>query len=76
MTKVSVIIPCYNEQNTIHQLLDAIYRQTFPLKDLEVIIADGGSIDHTLENIHLFQGSHENIEIHVVENKLRISLLV
>ncbi len=71
MPKVSVIIPCYNEQNTIHLLLDAIYRQTFPLKDLEIIIADGGSTDRTFEKIHLFQESHRNIEIQVVENKLR-----
>jgi succinoglycan biosynthesis protein ExoA len=71
MTIVSVIIPCYNEQDTIHLLLDAIYRQTFPLKDLEVIIADGGSSDQTLENIHLFQASHENFKIQVIENKLR-----
>jgi len=71
MTKVSVIIPCYNEQNTIHLLLGAIYKQTFPLDDLEIIIADGDSTDRTLEQIHNFQESHKNIEILVVENKLQ-----
>ena len=47
MIKVSVIVPCYNEQATIRQLLDAIYNQSYPKNEVEVVIADGLSTDHT-----------------------------
>ena len=44
--KISVIIPCYNEENTIIQLLEKvnIQRQNF---NLEIIISDDGSKDQT-----------------------------
>ena len=50
--KISVIIPCYNEENTIIQLLEKvnIQRKNF---NLEIIISDDGSKDQTtklLEN--------------------------
>jgi len=38
---VSIIIPCYNEQDTIRGLLEAISRQTYPRSAIEVVIADG-----------------------------------
>ena len=43
--KVSVIVPCYNEQSTIRLLLEALCAQTYPRSDMEVIIADGMSQD-------------------------------
>ena len=47
MIAVSVIVPCYNEEATISQLLDAIYTQTYPRNEIEVVIADGLSTDDT-----------------------------
>ncbi len=44
---VSVIIPCYNEEQSITDLLYAIYAQTFPREKIEVIISDGMSTDRT-----------------------------
>jgi len=41
----SIIIPTYNSERTIAQLLDSIYRQTF--KDFEVIVVDDNSSDST-----------------------------
>ena len=37
--KVSVIIPCFNEGETIRPLLTALSGQTYPLADMEVVIA-------------------------------------
>jgi len=65
---VSIIIPCYNEEGTIAPLLDALRAQTYPAKDMEVVIADGGSTDGTLQAIKTWQGTHPDLKIKVVEN--------
>ena len=72
MTNVSVIVPCLNEQNTIVQLLQAIYGQSYPLDEIEVIIADGLSTDHTREVISAFQSSHSNFKIKIIDNTKRV----
>ncbi|NLE94003.1 MAG: glycosyltransferase, partial [Chloroflexi bacterium] len=46
---VSVIIPCRNEEKTIHLVLDAIHGQSYPRELLQVVIADGFSEDRTRE---------------------------
>jgi succinoglycan biosynthesis protein ExoA len=71
MVNVSVIVPCYNEEATIGHLLEAIYSQTYPLREIEVVIADGMSADRTLEKVKDFQTGHPELEIRVVENKRR-----
>ena len=43
MSSISVIIPVYNAEQTIHKCIDSILNQTF--KDFEVIIIDDGSPD-------------------------------
>ena len=54
--KVSVIIPCYNEEATIEELLSALLAQTYPIDLMEVIIADGMSTDRTREDNRLQAG--------------------
>jgi succinoglycan biosynthesis protein ExoA len=71
MPSVSIIIPCFNEQTTICKLLDAIYAQTFPRNDLELIIADGMSTDGTRADIAAFAQSHADLHIAVVDNTKR-----
>jgi succinoglycan biosynthesis protein ExoA len=72
MIKVSVIVPCYNEQARITQLLDSIHGQTFPLNEVEVIIADGLSTDATRTRIADFCSRHPELEVRVVDNNRRI----
>jgi len=72
MVSVSIVVPCYNEQATIGQLLEAIYQQSYPRHDLEVIIADGLSTDATREVIKEFQKGHPDLAIRVVDNQKRI----
>ena len=43
--KVSIIIPCFNEVNTIQQIIDAV--RASPLKDKEIIVIDDCSTDGT-----------------------------
>ena len=47
--KISIIIPTLNEAASIGNLLDHI----LPAEDLEVIVADGGSTDDTIEQVKL-----------------------
>ena len=69
--KVSVIVPCYNEQSTIRLLLDALHQQTYPRAHMEVIISDGMSQDHTREAVAAFQKDFPDLEVRLVDNPLR-----
>lgn len=69
---VSVIVPCYNEEDTIGLLLDALYRQTYPLARMEVIIADGLSQDATRARIAAFVDAHPALQVRVVDNPRRV----
>jgi len=71
MINISVIVPCYNEEATIQQLLKAIYDQSYPQNDIEVIIADGLSTDCTRTVIQEFQISHPDLVIRIIDNKKR-----
>ena len=71
MPKVSIIIPCYNEQSTIQPLLDALREQTFPRSKMEVIISDGMSTDGTRDEIAAFQKKFRDLKARVVDNVQR-----
>jgi succinoglycan biosynthesis protein ExoA len=72
MPLISVIVPCYNEQATICLLLKAVSKQTFPLSELEVIIADGRSTDNTRNEVAVFQAAHPEMRICLVDNPKRV----
>jgi glycosyltransferase involved in cell wall biosynthesis len=54
----SIVIPCKNEEQNIGKLLQAIRKQSIYTADVQIIIADAGSTDKTLEiideHIHLY----------------------
>ena len=45
--KLSVVIPCYNERQTIDALVKAV--RAAPVEDIEIVIVDDGSTDGTRE---------------------------
>lgn len=69
---VSVVIPCYNERRTIKIVLNSILTQTYPTKEIEVVIADALSTDGTRECISEFQETHPELRVKVVDNPRRI----
>jgi succinoglycan biosynthesis protein ExoA len=71
MPSVSIIIPCYNEQATIQKLLEAVYAQTFPRADLEMVIADGRSTDGTRTQIAAFADAHPDLHIAMTDNPVK-----
>lgn len=48
---VSVIMPALNEENSIIQSIDSIFRSDYPRGQIEVICIDDGSTDSTLFNM-------------------------
>ena len=69
--EVSIIVPCFNEEDTISLLLEAIYGQSFDRSALEVVIADGMSTDDTRVRIEEFVSEHPDLLVRVVENEKR-----
>jgi glycosyltransferase involved in cell wall biosynthesis len=69
--KVSVVIPCYNEERTIGMLLDSLTHQTYPLDQMEVVIAEGMSEDKTREEIEKFSAKNSGLQVRIVENHKR-----
>ena len=47
--KVSIIVPCYNEEENIENLLRKLEKLDYPKKKLEIVIVDDGSNDNTFE---------------------------
>ncbi len=47
MIKLSIIVPAYNEEQTILETLGAVSRQSIPGVDIETIVIDDGSQDGT-----------------------------
>ena len=44
--KLSIIIPCYNEKETIKKIINKIYKFS-NIKNKEIIVVDDGSTDGT-----------------------------
>jgi glycosyltransferase involved in cell wall biosynthesis len=68
---ISIVVPCYNEQETIGSLLGAILGQTYPRQRLEIVIADGLSQDRTRDVIADFSQGHPDLALRVVSNPAR-----
>ncbi|UXR75698.1 MULTISPECIES: glycosyltransferase family 2 protein [unclassified Staphylococcus] len=61
--KLSIIIPLFNRETVIQRLLQKIQHQTFDLNQVEVIICDGASTDHSVEVVHSFRDHIPNLII-------------
>lgn len=60
--KLSIIIPCKNEEKYIGKLLDSLVNQDLP-KNTEVIIADADSTDNTLSIISSYYDLLPNLKV-------------
>lgn len=59
--KLSVIIPCYNEENTLKNILDKVSNQNFIEK--EIIVIDDFSTDNSRKILANYQQGQENVKI-------------
>lgn len=59
--RISVVVPAYNEERTILDVLTALLRE---VKDLhEIIVVDDGSTDRTAELTEAFQKDHPQVRL-------------
>ena len=63
--KLSIIMPCYNVENTIERAIDSIYMQEVNF-NFEVIIINDCSTDSTLNILRKYSDRYKNIKI--IEN--------
>ena len=68
MPKISIIVPVYNSEQEIKDCLDSLVEQTE--KDLEIIVIDDKSTDHSLEIINTYAKKYTNIKVYKNEEKL------
>lgn len=60
---VSVVIPCYNEERYLRQVLTDVLGQDYPENRIEVLVIDGKSTDKTREIANEFQAKHSNVRL-------------
>nr|MDE5966256.1 glycosyltransferase family 2 protein [Lachnospiraceae bacterium] len=72
MAFISVIIPCYNAENFIDRCMETIVSQTIGIENLEVILVDDASTDHTLDKLKAWERRYpDNVLVITYEENLR-----
>ena len=61
--KLSVIVPCYNEEKTLRIIVEKILEADVLGLDLEVLIIDDGSRDRSLEISKKLIREHDNVKL-------------
>jgi glycosyltransferase involved in cell wall biosynthesis len=59
LNKVSIIIPVFNEVDTVYRLLDQVWNQPVPLPERELVIIESNSTDGTRTVVENFVREHE-----------------
>ena len=62
MPKISLIIPCYNEEKNIKPLFEQVKKLQKKI-DLELIVVNNGSVDKTEKEINIFKKKIKNIKV-------------
>jgi glycosyltransferase involved in cell wall biosynthesis len=62
---ISVIMATYNSARTIKKALDSVRNQEYPQEKVEIIIADGGSTDNTLEVVKKYNAKIIRVPNHL-----------
>jgi cellulose synthase/poly-beta-1,6-N-acetylglucosamine synthase-like glycosyltransferase len=65
--RVAVIVPCWNEEKTVHGTIESLLALNYPKEKLEIVIVDDGSTDSTWQEILMYE-NHPQIKIFHKEN--------
>lgn len=61
MYKIAVVIPTLNEEKFIAGCLDSVIAQSFPVEEMDIMVIDGGSLDHTKEIVEVYHEIYPNV---------------
>jgi len=64
---VTIIVPCWNEQNTVSKTIHSLLNLDYPKNKLKIMIVDDGSTDKTWERVQKFKNNTQ-IVLHTKEN--------
>ena len=70
---VSVIIPVYNNSDGLKKVLESLVQQNFPNNEFQIIIADNGSSDGSLDVAKEYRGNYPQLVNYVIEDKIQSS---
>ena len=59
--RVSIVVPCYNEERVIERNLRSLKEQKYPQNSLEIIVVNDGSTDETLKRIEKIREEMSNL---------------
>lgn len=59
----SIIVPAYNEENTLVKTIESLLKLDYPKNKYEIIIVNDGSTDNTLQIAQRFEKKHANITV-------------
>lgn len=63
----TIIVPCYNEEESIFGTVESLLALDYPMDKLKIMIIDDGSTDNSW-NVMQKYANHPNIELHKKEN--------
>ena len=66
--RVSLVVPCYNEEKTIIRTLQSFLNLDYPQEKIEIIVVDDGSSDATLKIAQNFSKKYSQIKVFHKEN--------
>ncbi len=70
---VSIIIPCFNEEEWIHRTILSCINQDYPIDKLEVIVVDDRSTDRSVEQIQkVIEMLHREAERYATKDRLQM----
>ena len=67
--KLSIVIPCYNEKNTISEIISQVKEVYIPLEK-EIILVDDFSTDGTREILKKLQKNEQGIKVFFNEKNM------
>jgi glycosyltransferase involved in cell wall biosynthesis len=71
LPRVSIVMPIYNEAKWIETSLESVLRQDYPRPLVEILIADSGSDDGTVDRIRATIARHPDLRVRLLENSRR-----